>query len=204
MPAGKSTVFFVKNDIPGLVLFEPGIELPERLQGVPSLSMGPRMAIQLDNHTLRDITLNSQWNIGKAFPVQLVVKEPPTSGKQLPDVPDSLTGVQQKQLQDLLEKYQDVFSKKGDPISSTPSMEHKIHTTGPPIRLPSRRQNPLIREQEQEQVQEMLHDGVIRPSTSPWASPVVMVKKKDNTMRFCVDFRKVMMLLLKMLILFLG
>ena len=49
----------------------------------------------------------------------------------------------------------------------------------------------MIREQEQGQVQEMLRDGVVRPSTSPWASPVVMVKKKDNTMRFCVDFHKV-------------
>ena len=37
----------------------------------------------------------------------------------------------------------------------------------------------------------MLKDGVIRPSTSPWVSPVVMVKKKDSTIRFCVDFRKV-------------
>ena len=84
-----------------------------------------------------------------------------------------------------------MFSQKRDPISSTPLIEHEIHTEGPPVRLPSRRQNPLIREQEQQQVQETIQDGVIRPSTSPWASPVVMVKKKDNTMRFCVDFRKV-------------
>ena len=40
------------------------------------------------------------------------------------------------------------------------------------------------------QVQQMLCRGVIRPSNSPWASPVVMVKKKDGSLRFCVDFRQ--------------
>ena len=40
------------------------------------------------------------------------------------------------------------------------------------------------------QVQQMLVSDVIRPSNSPWASPVVMVKKKDGSLRFCVDFRQ--------------
>ena len=40
------------------------------------------------------------------------------------------------------------------------------------------------------QVQQMLTSGVIRPSNSPWASPVVMVKKKDGSLRFCIDFRQ--------------
>jgi hypothetical protein len=42
-----------------------------------------------------------------------------------------------------------------------------------------------------ELLNDMLEREVIRPSNSPWSSPLVLVKKKDNTKRLCVDFRKV-------------
>ena len=187
IPACKSRVFFLTNTVATLTLFEPSDRLPEGLLGLPTLSEGSRVAVQLDNLTEGDITLIPEWEIGTVSSVYLA--QAPTGG-QLPPIPDSLSFEQQRDLRRLLDEYQDVFSKEGDPISSTSLMEHEIHTTGRPIRLPFRRQNPIVRDIEQQQVKEMLRDEVIRPSTRPWASPVMMVKKKDGSMRFCVDFRK--------------
>ena len=39
-------------------------------------------------------------------------------------------------------------------------------------------------------MKDMLQNGVVRPSTSPWASPIVLVKKKDGSTRFCMDYCK--------------
>ena len=39
------------------------------------------------------------------------------------------------------------------------------------------------------QIEELLEKGYVRPSTSPWGAPVLFVKKKDGTMRMCVDYR---------------
>ena len=93
--------------------------------------------------------LNPKWDIGQLYLVQLT--NPPKAG-HLPKVPGTLDESQKAALNKLLRKYKDVFSKEGDPISSTSLVEHKIYTEGPPVRLPFRRQNPLVRAQEQSQV----------------------------------------------------
>ena len=95
-----------------------------------------------------------------------------------------------KELEALLAKFQDVFTGKGFKFGNTPVIEHEIPTKGLPIQQPYRRQNPEVRIQEQEQLKDMLEQEIVRPSCSPWASPVVVVKKKAGTLRFCIDFRK--------------
>lgn len=69
--------------------------------------------------------------------------------------------------------------------------EHAIDTgTTLPIRTKLRRYSPGERKIMDTEVDKMLQAGVIRPSQSPWASPVVLVPKPGNEVRFCVDYRK--------------
>ena len=47
------------------------------------------------------------------------------------------------------------------------------------------------------QLQELLDKGFIRPSVSPWGAPVLIVKKKDDTLRMCIDYRQINKVIVK-------
>ena len=96
----------------------------------------------------------------------------------LPPIPDEVRAKQRKELGELLEEFKDVLAGKDFKLGNSDLIEHDIHTKGPPIRQPYRRQNPQVQKHEQEQLKEMLDQEIILPSCSPWASPVVMVEKK--------------------------
>ena len=59
-----------------------------------------------------------------------------------------------------------------------------------PTTQPIRRLPFAARQEVAHQLKKMQDMGVIKPSSSPWASPIVLVKKKDGTLRFCIDYRK--------------
>ena len=52
------------------------------------------------------------------------------------------------------------------------------------------RQTPYVQKEVDEHIDDMLKRNVIEPSSSPWASNIVLVKKKDGSSRFCIDYRK--------------
>ncbi|GFX69071.1 retrovirus-related Pol polyprotein from transposon 297 [Trichonephila clavipes] len=59
-----------------------------------------------------------------------------------------------------------------------------------PINQRAYRVSPTERRIIHEEVQKMLDEGIVQPSESPWSSPIVLVRKKDGSWRFCVDYRK--------------
>ena len=59
-------------------------------------------------------------------------------------------------------------------------MQHEIVTEGRPIRQPVRRVPAVLQEVVKTEVRDMLQLGVVRPSHSPWSSPIVMVGTKEE------------------------
>ncbi|MCG8045676.1 MAG: reverse transcriptase, partial [Candidatus Thiodiazotropha endolucinida] len=115
--------------------------------------------------------------------------------KHLKDLYDrTITGMNNEQRQEvaqLLCKYSNVFSESDDDIGRTGIIKHKIPTgMNRPIKQQPRRIPVHMNKEVDEQIDKMLQEKIIQPSKSPWASCIVMVKKKDGSNRFCVDYRK--------------
>ena len=95
---------------------------------------------------------------------------------------------QGKQLKRLLQHHKELFK---DTPGHTMLAEHKIPTgDARPVRLPPYRIPHVFRDTVKTELNEMLTAGLISHSSSEWSSPIVLVKKKDGTMRLCVDYRR--------------
>ena len=89
----------------------------------------------------------------------------------------------------LLLEFHNVFSLEPNKIGCTDAMEHVIELMKdePFKEIFCRIAPPLVNEVHQH-IQEMLDGGAIRPSQSPWCNAVVLVRKKDRSLWFCIDF----------------
>jgi hypothetical protein len=99
---------------------------------------------------------------------------------------------QQEAFDKLINKYQDIFAEGIDQLGRTNITKHKIEIEDntKPIKQQYYRTNPITSKFIKEKVDRLLEQGLIKPSQGAWASPVVMVKKKDGKLRFCIDYRK--------------
>ena len=106
-------------------------------------------------------------------------------------IPHYLTAIKLN-FKDLFDKYHDVFAFSDDQLGRTSLVQHTIDTgDAVPIKQRPYRTTPENKQEIDRQVNDMLERGIIQESVSPWSSPVVLVKKKNGEMRFCIDFRSI-------------
>jgi len=116
----------------------------------------------------------------------------PSSTVESFDINPALTVSERQQLLAVLDRCRDSFTSKG---LTGPTLAHDVvHTIrvgqAKPIKQAPYRATPANQLIIKENVQKLLDAGLIVPSNSPWASPVILVTKSDGTFRMCVDYRR--------------
>ena len=98
---------------------------------------------------------------------------------------------EQKETKDLILEYGSLFALKDMDLGRTEKVKHSIKLDDyTPFKERYRCIPPHQYEEVKQHLKEMLEIGAISKSKSPWASAVVLVRKKDGSLRFCIDLRK--------------
>ena len=96
-------------------------------------------------------------------------------------------------------EYVDVFPYEllGLPSQRVVDFGIELHPGTSPISMTPHRMTPVELQELRVQLQDLLDKGFIRPSTSPWGAPVLFAKKKDKTLRLCIDYRQLNRVMIK-------
>ena len=101
-----------------------------------------------------------------------------------------LTTAERREVEDFVLEYRDRFYFVGDQIGTIDIWEHTIDTGDAlPIHVPPYKTSPKDRQQIDEIINQLLQDGVIVPSCSPWSFGIVLVPKRDGGVRMCIDYK---------------
>ena len=159
------------------------------------------LAPNLDNETMLkqfekcQEQLQTQENVGQSANPQ--VPELTPGREKLLFSKIDLTGAQGwdpvliEEAQQLFRKYAHIFTLGSLDIGHTSMVKHKIRLDNyTPFKERYRRILPNLFDEVKNHLKEMIEVGAIRKSNSPWASAVVLVRKKDSSLRFCIDLRK--------------
>jgi len=112
--------------------------------------------------------------------------------KLVTGLPEDLTSSERAKAQQLFMDYDDIFSRGPFDMGRTTLVEQTIDTGDHrPIRQALRRHPIAQLETIDQHVDELLKNDFVQPAASPWASNVLLIKKKDGSYRLCVDYRAV-------------
>ena len=185
-------------------------QLPSSVQCTPSycnLEPGSnRVTVGLRNNLVREITVPSRTIVCQIQLANMVPNLQTPKGQDLSENKErdescildqvdlgeiSTWSVEQQQAaRKLLCDYSETFSKNDLDLGKCNILKHKIQLTDQqPFKERYRRIPPHLFEEVKQHLQEMVEVGAIRRSFSPWASAVVLVRKKDEGLRLCIDLR---------------
>ena len=122
----------------------------------------------------------------------LLARKPEEREVEMKDIPikDNLNNDERREVYEMIKEYRHLFTNDSTKPKRVKAMKHKIGTNDvlpqfrKPIRIPY-----AFEEEMNKQVNEMVKNKIIRPSSSPWNAPVMLVRKKDQAMRSVCDFR---------------
>ena len=97
---------------------------------------------------------------------------------------------ERKQLEELLLGMSDVFALQDSEFGEMDLVTHTIDTrSAKPVQTSPRQLPYVLRHELEQELRSLLHTGCIKPSSSPYASVLVLVRKKNGALRVCVDYR---------------
>jgi len=179
----------------------PGVHVSRTLLPAATFSNIP---VRVMNVLSQPVTLKSGSRVATVRPVDIVNEKGIVAQTSTPcasmaehverlvgKVDSSLPENAVKALRDILEAHVDVFSQSEVDLGLTDVISHHIDTADArPIRQQLRRYPPAHVEAISQDVDNMMAQGVIEPASSPWASNIVLIRKKDGSLRCCVDYRQ--------------
>ena len=147
------------------------------------------------NNTNKTISLRRGWPIARLSRIHQIQRFPlPSRHAGRPNIPD-LEGIKvpeahQREVRRLVERNIDRFASEDKHLGRTNTVKMRIDTGNEPPIKKRPYPTPLAqRKAVEETIDEMSKAGLITRSRSPWGFPIVLVKKKDGSQRFCVDYR---------------
>ena len=173
------------------------LDCPEGMEILPGKAIDGE-SLFLINMTNKEMTVKAAGVLGH---VNIVESQVETS-KGRPNFVNSVLATQKidvsnvpeenrAELRQLLQRYSHIFAENSYEIEKTSLIEHEIDTEGRgPIRQRSYRTPLKLQDELKRHLNEMIKHGIIQESRSPWAAPVLLVKKTNTTeTRFVTDYR---------------
>ena len=189
----------------------PHVSASPRIVTLSNPGKTARVPVRVCNMSAKVVTLPSKTSLCDLHEVKVLrslplgdkdsVKAHVNQHRAETDNPSHLAGIdlsdtklspeQKQEASQFLNQWQHVFSKSPTDLGCTDLVQHEIHLENEqPFKEPYRRIPPALIQEVREHLKEMLEAGAIRSSNSPFSSNVVIVRKKDGSIRFCIDYRK--------------